>query len=120
MTPEGKVKQKVRRLLDKYGVHSFMPVQSGLGARHVDIIGCVAGYYFCVEVKAEGKDATDAQKVTMRDVRRAGGVTFVISSVDDPRLAHLEYYLAWCSKRPAARPVMLKQYTTEPTEKLTA
>ena len=36
MTPEGKVKKKIKEVLDEYGVYYFMPVQHGYGPRGVD------------------------------------------------------------------------------------
>jgi hypothetical protein len=36
MTPEGRVKSDVRKLLNRYEVYYFMPVQMGYGAAGLD------------------------------------------------------------------------------------
>ena len=43
MTPEGKVKVKVKNLLNAYGAYHFWPVQTGMGARTLDCLGCHNG-----------------------------------------------------------------------------
>ena len=45
-TPEGKVKDKVKRVLKDFGIHYFMPMQNGFGVVGVsDIICCWKGWY---------------------------------------------------------------------------
>ena len=49
MTPEGKVKQKVKKLLDEYRVHYDMPVPCGYGKQMLDFHCCYHGRYFAIE-----------------------------------------------------------------------
>lgn len=76
-TPEGKVKDKVKRLLKKYGCYYFMPVQTGYGASTLDILACAGGVFLSIETKAPGKKPTPRQELCIADIRLAGGVVFV-------------------------------------------
>lgn len=78
MTPEGKVKAKVKRLLQKYGCYQFWPVQTGYGSPTLDCIGCSNGFFFGIETKAPGKRPTPRQRLTIDDMRAAEGAVFVI------------------------------------------
>ena len=93
MTPEGKVKFAVNRVIDKYrSVYKFMPVPSGYGPSSLDYILCVNGQFCAIETKARGKKPTDRQKRIIGQIERAGGVVFVIDSVEalPPLQAYLE------------------------------
>lgn len=78
MTPEGKIKQKVKAYLDEIGAYWFMPVQGGYGARTVDFLVCYKGNFFGIETKAEGKKPTKLQEFCMRKICKAGGECFVV------------------------------------------
>ena len=78
MTPEGKVKAKVKRLLQKYGCYQFWPVQTGYGAPTLDCLGCHNGFFFGIETKAPGKRPTPRQRLTIEDMEAAEGVVFVV------------------------------------------
>ena len=78
MTPEGAVKVKVRRLLDKYGVYRFAPVQTGMGKPGLDFYCCHRGWFFAIETKAEGGRPTPRQRRTMDEIEAAGGAVFLI------------------------------------------
>ena len=77
-TPEGKVKDKVKRLLAKYGAYQFWPVQTGYGAPTLDCLACYKGYFIGIETKAPGKHPTPRQQLTMEDMVKAGGRVLVI------------------------------------------
>jgi hypothetical protein len=81
MTPEGKVKQRVKRLLEASGAYYHMPVQNGMGAPTLDFTGCHAGRYFAVETKAGGNTLTPRQQQTARAIAAARGAVFVVSDV---------------------------------------
>lgn len=95
VTPEGKVKANITKLLKSYDkLWYFMPVPGGFGVRTVDYIGCYRGVFFVIEAKRPGKDATDLQKLAMQQVRDAGGAAFLIN--DDTTLAVFKAWLdAW-------------------------
>lgn len=79
MTPEGKVKAKVKRLLDKYKArYEYWPVPYGYGASSLDCIICFRGRFIGVETKAPGGKPTDRQKMIIRQMRDAGALVFVI------------------------------------------
>ena len=78
-TPEGKVKDKVKKLLKEYGCYWHMPVQNGMGAPSLDFICCVKGKYFAIETKAGNKQPTPRQEETIKTIQRAEGKCFVVN-----------------------------------------
>ena len=84
MTPEGKVKEAVKRQLKAMGAWYFMPVSNGMGQVGIpDIIICYRGLFIAIETKAPGKrsNVTENQKRVMEAIRTAEGFAWV---VDDP------------------------------------
>lgn len=79
-TPEGKVKDMVRKMLKEFGhsLYAHWPVQNGMGSPTLDCIGCIAGCYFGIETKVEGKKLTPRQETTKAQMEAAGAVVFVI------------------------------------------
>lgn len=99
MTPEGKIKREVNRLLDRYkSVYRFMPVPGGFGASSLDYLLCVNGCFCAIETKAPGKKPTDRQKMVIGQIRRAGGTVFVIDG--DEGLQQLREYLELTAHAP--------------------
>ena len=93
ITPEGKVKAKVRALLKEYYIYHFMPATGGYGRSGVpDIVGCVNGEFFAVECKADStKKLTALQQRELDNIAKAGGSPFVIC--DDSTLSYFETWL---------------------------
>ena len=81
MTPEGRVKERVKNVLRKFRAYYHMPVQNGLGAPSLDFIGCFHGRYFAIETKAPGGKPTPRQENTLREIERAGGKVFVLDGI---------------------------------------
>ena len=79
LTPEGRVKNDVKKLLAKYEAYYHMPVQSGLGAPSLDFVGCHRGKYYAIETKAGNKQMTDRQGMTAAAMRQAGAAVFLIN-----------------------------------------
>lgn len=77
-TPEGKVKNEVKKILQEYMAYYFMPVQAGFGMPALDFHCICRGVGFCIETKAPGKKATPRQEVTIIGIEAAGGKCFVI------------------------------------------
>ena len=50
-----------------------------------DVIGCADGKFFAFEVKVPGKTATPLQSATLAAIKRAGGITETVTSVDQVR-----------------------------------
>jgi len=98
MTPEGRVKNKINKLLARYGdaVYYHMPVPVGYGRRTVDYLGCARGVFFAIEAKRPGGRPTRAQEGVLDDVRAAGGSVFAIA--DDAGLAALERFLDYVTE----------------------
>jgi hypothetical protein len=80
MTPEKKVKQKVTKLLDSFGVYWFYPVASGYGSSGIpDLIACVRGQFVGIECKATPKDQPTAlQLKNLASIKDQGGIAVVI------------------------------------------
>lgn len=92
-TPEGKVKDKINKLLDSYGeaIYRFMPVQMGYGRKTVDYLLCVRGSFVAIEAKRPGGVPTPQQEDTLAQVEGAGGRSFVVDG--DDQLAVLKHFL---------------------------
>lgn len=83
-TPEGRVKDKVRKALNSLPSHyRFMPVQNGMGAPGLDFFCCIESMFVAIETKVEGKKLTDRQRETARKIAEAGGLVFVIRNDGD-------------------------------------
>jgi hypothetical protein len=95
VTPEGRVKARVKRLLEKYGAYWHMPVQNGMGAPSLDFIGCHAGRFYGIEAKAGNKPPTDRQRAVMERIEAAGGAVFLING--ETGEGQLENWLALVS-----------------------
>lgn len=96
MTPEGKVKAVVTKLLKSYGTRVYfeMPVPGGYGKSGLDYIGFANGRGFAVETKKnENSEPTDRQKKVIREMKAAGAHVFVIQGRDDPELKLLAGWL---------------------------
>lgn len=86
MTPEGKIKAKVKRAMASLPrCYRFMPVQNGMGAPSLDFINCIQGIFVAIETKTPGKQLTDRQKATAISIREAGGCVYVIRDDADIR-----------------------------------
>ena len=102
MTPEGKVKLEVKKVLNKFNVHYIMPVQNGLGSPTLDFHCCFHGLYFAIETKAPGRKPTPRQERTIAEIRNAPcyGKVFVIDGKTG--YVELENWLVWqsmCNQR---------------------
>ena len=85
MTPEGKVKARVKKILEPYKPNLYyeMNVPGGYGKSGLDFIGAFFGHAFAIETKAEGKDLSERQAGTRDDMRDAGMMVFGVVGVDD-------------------------------------
>ena len=101
MTPEGKVKDKIKKLLVKHGAYFDMPVSNGMGKPSLDFIVCSNGYYMGLEAKAEGKTPTPRQLNTMRQMAEAGAAVMVVH--DEASLEALDAWLLITSKVTSAK-----------------
>lgn len=75
-TPESFEKADIKKYLTGIGAWHFSPMMNGFGKSGVpDIVACISGVMFGIEVKREGKEPTPLQNVRMSDIRCAGGMT---------------------------------------------
>jgi hypothetical protein len=91
VTPEGRVKNKVKKLLTEHKAYYFMPVQNGMGRAGLDFHGCHLGHAFFIETKTGAKQPTPRQCVTIEEIEAAGGRVFVVN--DTPET--MELLRAW-------------------------
>ena len=88
MTPEAKVKAKVKKILVELGAYYTMPMGTGFSSSGApDFIICIAGLFYGIECKANGGKPTALQLKHFDDIRKAGGIALVIdeSNVDSLR-----------------------------------
>lgn len=101
VTPEHKVKNKVKGILDKHGrdVWHFWPVPGGYGRSTLDCIGIAYGWPFAIETKAPNGKLTKLQEAEIQDIALAGGSVFVIHGTLE-ELAALEAWLELAKRAP--------------------
>ena len=85
MTPEGKVKKKIKEYLVTTGAWYYLPVSNGMGRVGCpDILVCYKGYFLAFEVKSPGKIAntTANQDREIAGINNAKGVAIVVDDVE--------------------------------------
>lgn len=90
MTPEGAVKTKIKKVLNRPFLWYDMPVPGGYGKSSLDFVGFFLGHGFAIEAKAPGKKPTSRQEGTIADIEASGAKVFVI----DGDTTELEIWLA--------------------------
>jgi hypothetical protein len=94
-TPEGKIKKKINKILDKYKVeghmYSYMPVPGGYGKATLDYLGFFYGLGFAIEAKRPDKKPTSRQEVVIKQIRESLAQVFIIN--DDESLTEFEDWL---------------------------
>ncbi len=83
-TPEGRVKDAIKRYLNKVGAWWCMPATGGFGKSGVpDFLVCWKGVFIGIEAKAPGKagNTTPAQNDQIAQIIAAGGVALVCDDV---------------------------------------
>lgn len=80
MTPEGKVKAQVDRMLSQLGVFVYSPQAGPYGAAGIpDRLVCANGRFIGIEVKADRtKHPTRLQRQCMAKIEAHGGICFVV------------------------------------------
>jgi len=87
MTPEAKVKKKVKECLKELGAYYVMPMTMGYGNSGApDFIVCWRGMFFGVECKAGAGKTTALQEKNLADIRLAGGKAIVINETNVAQL----------------------------------
>lgn len=87
MTPEGKVKAKVSKMLSDAGAYFFYPATGGYGRSGVpDIVACLSGHFIGIECKAGNNKTTALQDAELQKIRAARGVAFIVNESNVDRL----------------------------------
>jgi hypothetical protein len=94
MTPEGRVKKKIKIVLDNYschGIYTYMPVPGGFGQPTLDYLGFLYGRGFAIEAKRLNGKPTPRQEGTIEKISASGAQVFVVN--DDASLQELADWL---------------------------
>jgi Holliday junction resolvase len=96
MTPEAKVKKRVKAILDEQRVYHFSPMQNGMGRAGIpDIVACHGGRFIGIECKAGDNKPTALQERELNRILEAGGEAFVIN---EENVEQLREELIWMNK----------------------
>jgi Holliday junction resolvase len=80
MTPEGKVKAKVKKILDVHEVYYFCPATGGYGRSGIpDFVCCYKELFIALECKAGKNKTTALQDRELARIHSAGGRAFVVN-----------------------------------------
>tara|TARA_R110002020_G_scaffold372944_1_gene584357 strand:+ start:2527 stop:2814 length:288 start_codon:yes stop_codon:yes gene_type:complete len=94
LTPEKKVKIKVKKILDDLGAYHCMPATGGYGANGVpDIIACYRGLFVGIECKANRGKPTALQLKHLSDIKSAKGFSIIIDEHNIDMLKSLLHHL---------------------------
>jgi Holliday junction resolvase len=94
MTPEAKVKKRVKEMLDSMGVYHFSPMQNGMGRAGIpDIIGCLDGQFIAIECKAGKGTTTALQERELTRIQNAGGYALVVNETNINQLKEITEWI---------------------------
>lgn len=90
MTPESKVKAKVKKTLLEIGAYYAMPIGTGYGNAGVpDFLVCYKGIFVGIECKAHDNKPTALQLKNLADIESAGGTALIINETNVAELRTL-------------------------------
>jgi hypothetical protein len=79
-TPEGKVKDKIKKMLNTHNCYITMPIGTGFGCAGVpDYLVCINGHFLGIEAKAGKNKPTALQEKHMTHIRECGGHIIVVN-----------------------------------------
>ena len=80
MTPEGKVKEVVKKFLKEKGIYYIMPATGGYGSSGApDIVVCHKGKFYGLEIKSGANKPTALQMDNLDRIEKNGGYAIVIN-----------------------------------------
>lgn len=82
MTPENKVKKKIKEAVEARGGFYYAIVETGFGNRFVDGIACLRGRFIAIEAKAGAKPPTPRQLFNLRQCKKAQGLTAIVHGLE--------------------------------------
>jgi Holliday junction resolvase len=90
MTPEAKVKKRIKETLDSMGAYFLQPIGTGFGANGApDIVACYKGLFIGVEAKAGKGKTTALQEFNLKRIEGMGGLALVINEMNVSQLREL-------------------------------
>lgn len=89
-TPEGKVKDRIKKLLNECNIYYVMPVTGGYGNSGApDFLICMKGRFVGVECKSGKNRMTKLQEVNGEKILDSGGLFFLVNETTFDRFAAL-------------------------------
>lgn len=83
MTPEAKVKKKIKEILNVMGAYFLQPIGTGFGSNGApDIVACYKGFFIGIEAKAGKGKTTALQEFNLKRIEGMGGLALVINEVN--------------------------------------
>ena len=80
-TPEGEIKDQVRKILDEMNAYYFFPAANGYGRTGIpDVIACIGGHFVGIECKAGSKQPTALQQRELDNIEKAGGTGLLVNA----------------------------------------
>lgn len=90
MTPEGKVKEAIKKILKAHDVYFTMPIGTGFGSAGVpDFVICHKGVFIGVEAKSGTNKPTALQLEHIDRIRKRGGHALVVNETNYGELNEL-------------------------------
>lgn len=80
------IENRIKKTLSNLGTNCWFFKHAASAAMKVgipDIICCIKGHFVGIEVKQEDGIQSDAQKVTCKNIREAGGEYWIVWSYED-------------------------------------
>ena len=79
-TPEKKVKDAVKKILNSHEAYYFSPVTGGFGTSGVpDIVACIKGKFIGIEAKAGKGKPTALQEKNLMNIMNTGGIAVLVN-----------------------------------------
>jgi len=90
MTPEAKVKKRIKEELHNMGAYFLQPIGTGFGSNGApDIVVCYKGFFIGVEAKAGKGKTTALQEFNLTRIKAMGGLALVINETNVSQLREL-------------------------------
>ena len=87
MTPEGKIKKRIKQILEELNIWYFMPPANGYGRAGIpDFVGCLNGLFIAIEAKAGKGKTTALQNKEIALIKASGGFAIVVNETNIEQL----------------------------------
>ena len=84
-TPEGMVKDAIKKVLKARGIWFYMPMQNGMGVVGIpDFICCDRGKFLAIEAKAPGKlnNLSANQRARLKELQDHNAAIIVVDDIE--------------------------------------